>query len=197
MCVWVDVLFKPGKVLYAWVWYLESVRTFTAILSISHNVEEQFRTFTVSSSSVHYLKPMFTRCWRLYTFVSALFVWNSHFSIYKNWPLRVTTVPDHHLYHTSDFCRAPKQFSVTTDAGLESPVPINTLWCCLTNQCYTRSTPSHIVISVADLEVKFNFPLQQQPSPYFLLLAQTGYYNLWKRIYGARDAHKKTGNLRR
>lgn len=84
-------------------------------------------------------------------------------SIYQNQPLGVTTVPNHHLYHTSDFCHAPKQFSVTIDAGLESPEPIDTQWCCYTNQCYTRSTPSHIVISVADLEVKSNFPLQQQP----------------------------------
>lgn len=54
-----------------------------------------------------------------------------------------------------------------------------------------RSTPSHIVISVADLEVKFNFPLQQQfplaPwKSHFRIQkpfppssgGETGYYNL-------------------
>lgn len=53
---------------------------------------------------------------------------------------------------------------MTINAGVESLVQINTVGCCWTNQRYMRSTPSHTVISVADLEVKFNFPLQQQPT---------------------------------
>lgn len=75
----------------------------------------------------------------------------------------VTLVPNHCLHHTNDFLHSPKQFSVTINTGLASHVLIDRLWCSLTNQRSAGSTPSHIVISVTDLEVKFNFPLQSLP----------------------------------
>ncbi|CAF92346.1 unnamed protein product, partial [Tetraodon nigroviridis] len=49
---------------------------------------------------------------------------------------------------------------VTINTELVSLMPIDGLWCSRTNQHSARSTPSHIVISVTDLEVIFNFPLQ-------------------------------------
>lgn len=70
------------------------------------------------------------------------------------------SLPNQCLHHTSDFLYSPKQFSVTINTGLVSLMPINRLWCSQTNQRSARSTPSHIIISVTDLEVKFNFPLQ-------------------------------------
>lgn len=80
----------------------------------------------------------------------------------KQGPLRMTTVPNHHLYYTSDFHHTPKQCHATINAGSGSLVQIDTVEFCSTNQCCTRATPSHTIISVADLEVKFNFPLQKQ-----------------------------------
>lgn len=64
--------------------------------------------------------------------------------------------------HTSNFHGSLQLFSTTIDAGLESVVQIDTVGSCWTNQSCPRSTPSHTVISVTDLEVKFNFPQQQQ-----------------------------------
>lgn len=59
-----DVFFELGKVLCECLcmilrWHLESMCTFSAILSISHSVGEQFRTFTVPSKSVDDLRPVF------------------------------------------------------------------------------------------------------------------------------------------
>lgn len=130
--------------------------TFTALLSISHNVRVQFRTFTVSASSVCYLHST-----TLYgTLLSAFFLCDTVIFQFITGPWewlesQITT------YTTlADFRHTPRQFGVTINAGLESHVLIDTLGCCKTNKCCTRSTPSHIVISVPDLEVKFNFPLQ-------------------------------------
>lgn len=104
-------------------------------------------------------------------------------------PRRVTAVPNHYLRHTSDFLNSAEQFSVTINTGRVSPGPIDRLWRSETKQRSARSTPSHIVISVTDLEVKFNFPLQRRcpgGSPEeaacefrgHFLCPRAGYYNL-------------------
>lgn len=90
--------------------YLESMCTFTALLSISHYVGEQFRTFTVSSSSVHYLHSIFTLCGRL---LSAFFLCDTVIF------LSIATGP---------WERPQSQITTYTTLVISATLPNNSVW---------------------------------------------------------------------
>jgi len=123
----------------------------TALLRLNHNVGVQFRTLLYILLMFIIMHLVSTHSGRI-THCFCL----KHSLLFLSQPLKVTAVPNHRLYYTSDFHHTPEQFRVTVNTGLGSPVQIDTARFC------TRSTPSHTIISVADLEVKFNFPPRQQ-----------------------------------
>lgn len=109
----------------------------------------------------------FTRCRRL-TFVSVLLVRNSHFYIYKNRrpppPTKGDYSPKSPLVPHQRFL--PRSQTIQCDNQCRTGISrARSMHFGAARQTprFARSTPSHIVISVADLEVKFNFPLQHQP----------------------------------
>lgn len=139
----------------------------------------EFRTLTVPSKSVYYLRPILPWCRRL-RFVSALPVRNSHSPRTDSSHLPHRPSPSHFDSDLGpDLPLAPhqrfpprfqkrkkkknKQFGVTINASLESSVAGSMqFWCRL-------GDPDHclhcVVISVADLEVKFNFPTAASTLP--------------------------------